>query len=301
MKPAAFIYLAPDSLDEALAHKSEHGEDAKPLAGGQSLIPAMNFRVAQPSILTDLNRIAELDFIREDNGSVSIGAMTRQSAVEKSTLIKEMAPLIHETMPYIAHPQIRNRGTIGGSLAHDDPAAELPVLAIALNAQFKVQDTKGERLIEAKDFFLGFFEVSMKAEELLTEVLFPKFPDRTGWSFQEISRRRGDFAMAGVASVVTLDSDGACEDVRIVLLNVGVGPVEATQAVNSLQGSKITQKTINEAAALAAEKDISPFGNLHATPDYQRHLTKVLVARTLLQAHDRAKNLTTKTTSKNKS
>jgi carbon-monoxide dehydrogenase medium subunit len=199
MKPASFKYIIPSSLVDALASKREHGEEAKPMAGGQSLIPTMNFRVSQPTMLLDLNNLDELRFIRRDNGELRIGAMTTQAEVEHSQVVADSQPLIHETMPHIAHPQIRNRGTFGGNLAHADPASELPVIATALDARFKVQSASGERWIEAVDFFITMFTVSINEDELLTEIAFPAFPDNTGWSFMEISRRHGDYAMAGVA------------------------------------------------------------------------------------------------------
>ncbi len=289
MKPASFEYIAPASLEAALAIKAEYGDDVKPLAGGQSLIPAMNFRVAQPAMLVDLNNLHNLRYILQENGELRIGAMTVQAAVERSPEVAKAQPLIHETMPFIAHPQIRNRGTFGGSLAHADPAAELPVLAIALNARLRAQSAKGDRWIEARDFFQGMFTVSLQPDELLVEAAFPKFPQHTGWAFMEVSRRQGDYAMAGVAALVTLDAKSFCADARLVYLNLGEGPVDAQQAAAELKGQKITAKTIS-AAASAAGKEIMPMGNVHASPDYQRHLARVLTMRALERAHARAKS-----------
>ena len=290
MKPAPFEYLSPNSLEEALDIKAKHGDSAKPLAGGQSLIPAMNFRVAQPEILIDLNKLGDLDYIREDNGEVFIGAMARQSTVEKSSLVKDSAPLIHETMPNIAHPQIRNRGTFGGSLAHADPASELPVIALALDARFKTKSAKGKRWIMAKDFFLGYFEIALQPDELLVEIAFPNFSKNTGWSFMEIARRKGDYTMAGVAALIALAKDGVCKDARLVYLNVGDGPVEAIEAVEILKGNKISTRTIESAASYASESEMEPIGNMHATPEYQRHLSPILTIRAVEQAHSRAKS-----------
>ena len=290
MKPTPFKYLSPVSIKEALGSKEQHGDSAKLLAGGQSLIPAMNFRVAQPEILIDLNKISDLDYIREENGEVFIGAMTRQSTVEKSSLINEHAPLIHETMPNIAHPQIRNRGTFGGSLAHADPASELPVIALALDARFKVRSASGERWIKPKDFYLGYFEIALQPDEMLVEIAFPSFPEYAGWSFMEIARRKGDYAMAGVAALITLSIDGVCENARLVYLNVGDGPVDAVEAVEMLKGYKLDAKTINSAANHASKKEMDPIGNMHASADYQRHLSRVLTVRALEKAHNRAKS-----------
>jgi carbon-monoxide dehydrogenase medium subunit len=289
MKPTAFDYFAPSSLEAVLDLKAEHGEDAKPLAGGQSLIPTMNFRVSQPSILVDLNKVDTLRFIREEEGELRIGAMTTQAVVERSDLVQKNHPLISETVPNIAHPQIRNRGTFGGSLAHADPASELPVIALALNAKFKAESTKGERWIEAKDFLITMFTVDLAPDEILTEIAFPAFPKKTGWSFMEIARRHGDYAMAGLAALVTLNSDAKCEKSRLVYLNVGDKAVDAVRAAESLVGEQITEEAVKEAAEIAGQQEIEPFGSVHATPEYQRHLSKVLTQRALLQAFERAK------------
>ena len=191
MKPAAFEYAAPAALAEALALKAEHGDEAKFLAGGQSLVPAMNFRLAQAALLVDLNGLAELDFIRlDESGELRLGAMTRQRRLERDALVAGRASLLHEAMPWVAHPQIRNRGTLGGSLAHADPAAELPVVALALNARLRVQSVSGERWIEAADFFQGLFTTALASDEMLVEIALPPLPARTGTAFVEFARRR---------------------------------------------------------------------------------------------------------------
>lgn len=288
MKPAPFEYYAPDSLEEALELKAQHGDEGKALAGGQSLIPAMNFRVAQPTLLIDLNRINELRYIRK-NGALHIGAMTQQSQAERDPLVAKHTPLLHEAIPNIAHPQIRNRGTIGGSLAHADPAAELPLVATALNARFRAQSAKGDRWIEAKDFFAGLFTNSLQVDELLVEIAFPEMEANTGYAFLELARRSGDYAMAGLAAILTLAADGTCEQARMVYLNVGDGPVDALRAAASLQGKKLDTATFKEAAQIASQKDMEPFGNLHASADYQRRLSAVLTERALAKAYERAK------------
>jgi CO/xanthine dehydrogenase FAD-binding subunit len=288
MKPAPFEYHAPDTLEEALELKAQHGDDAKALAGGQSLIPAMNFRVAQPTLLIDLNRINELRYVRK-NGALHIGAMTQQSHAERDPLVEKHAPLLHEAIPNIAHPQIRNRGTIGGSLAHADPAAELPLVATALNARFRAQSAKGDRWIEAKDFFAGLFSNSLQADEFLVEVSFPEMEANTGFAFLELARRSGDYAMAGLAAILTLAADGTCKQARLVYLNVGDGPVDAVKAAASLQGKKLNAAAFKEAAQIASQKDMEPFGNLHASANYQRHLSAVLTERALAKAYERTK------------
>ncbi len=289
MKPAAFEYAAPTTLAAALALKAEHGDEAKFLAGGQSLVPAMNFRLVQAALLVDLNGLAELDFIRlADGGELRLGAMTRQRRVERDALVAGHAPLLHEAMPWVAHPQIRNRGTLGGSLAHADPAAELPVVALALNARLRAQSASGERWIEAADFFQGLFTTALVADEMLVEIALPPLPARTGTAFVEFARRRGDYALMGVAVVITLDEAGLVSRARLVYLNAGEGPVLAPQAAAQLLGREPTPETIAEAARLAAETEIGPEGNVHATPAYQRHLAAVLTRRAVALAVERA-------------
>jgi carbon-monoxide dehydrogenase medium subunit len=289
MKPAPFEYHAPDSLEAALELKAQHGEEGKALAGGQSLIPAMNFRVAQPTLLIDLNNIPELRYIKKPNGSVHIGAMTLQSSAEHDPLVAKHAPLLHEAIPNIAHSQIRNRGTIGGSLAHADPASELPVIALALGARFRAQSKTAERWIEAKDFFAGLFATSLQPDEFLVEVAFPDLPAGTGYCFTEVARRHGDYAMAGLAAVLSLDASGKIASAKLVYLNVGDGPLEAAQAEASLIGKQPDAAAFKEAARIASQNDMAPYGNVHATPEYQRHLSAVLTQRALATAAQRAK------------
>lgn len=290
MKPPPFEYFAPTTLDDALDYMADYGDEAKPLAGGQSLIPTMNFRLAQPEVLVDLNGIAELAYIRPAaGGGVSIGAMTRQRSVERSPLVAEQAPLIHETMPYIAHPQIRNRGTFGGNLAHTDPASELPAVATALNARFRAQSRSGQRWLTADEFFVDLFTTALEPEELLVEIVIPPLPAQTGYAFREISRRHGDYALVGVAATVTLDNNGRCEAARLVYLSVGDKPVEAVQATAALIGQKLTAEAIDDAAEIAAAQDIDPPGDIHASVTYRRHLAKVLAKQVLAKATARAK------------
>ncbi len=289
MKPAAFEYFRPSSLDEALALLAEHGGDAKPLAGGQSLIPAMNFRLATPAVLVDLNGISELSYINSDAGDIRIGGMTRQRTVERSAVVSDRVPLIAETMPHIAHPAIRNRGTIGGSLAHADPAAELPAVMLALNARFTVRSQAGAREVEADDFFMGLFTTAVQPGELLTDIRVPPSPSHSGFAFQEISRRHGDFALVGVAAVVSLDAGGNCADARIALLSVGDRPMRAVEAAKTLMGQRPSAELIAAAADTAATRDIDPSGDIHASARYRRHLAKVLTRRVLTRAFERAR------------
>jgi aerobic carbon-monoxide dehydrogenase medium subunit len=284
MKPAVFEYFRPQSLAEALALLSEYGSEAKPLAGGQSLIPAMNFRLATPSVLVDLNRLRELSYVNDAAGSVAIGAMTRQRVVETSELIASRVPLLAQTMPYIAHLAIRNRGTIGGSLAHADPAAELPAVMLALDAEFRVSHKDGHRHVAADDFFTGLFSTALKPGELLTEVKIPARPPRCGFAFQEVSRRHGDFALVGVAASVEVDDRGRCTAARISLLSVGDRPTLSGQAARALIGQMPTAEAVRAAATAAATEDIDPTSDIHASAGYRRQLANVLTRRTLERA-----------------
>ena len=288
MKPAPFEYHAPNSIEEVVTLKSQYGDDAKFLAGGQSLVPAMNFRIVQPSVLIDLNRARELSYIREEGNVIRVGSMARERHLEFDASIKKYAPLLHEAVPSIAHPQIRNRGTIGGSIVNADPAAELPVLMIALNARLKAKNTSGERWLDAKDFFAGMFTTALEPDEVLVEIELPFAAPRTGWSFMEVAPRSGDYAMMGVATSVTLDENGKCRSAKLVYLNAGDGPVDAVEAANSLVGEALNDTLIESAALHASEKEITPFGNIHASVEFQRHLAKTLTMKTLKVAAGRA-------------
>ena len=288
MKPAPFEYYVPDSLEQALDLLREHGDTAKLLAGGQSLVPTMNFRVVQPEVLIDLNQVSELKYIRDDNAALHIGAMTRERELEFDPVIARKAPLLTEAMPHVAHPQIRNRGTLGGSLANADPAAELPVIMLALGARLRVRNPDGERWVEARNFFVGMFTTDLASAEMLVEIELPSTPPRTGWSFMEVAPRAGDYALMGVAALVTLDENRRCQRARLVYLNAGDGPVEAKEAEDVLEGKVLDAESIEEAAELASQKEINPFGNIHTSPEFQRHLAQVLTRRTLNQALERA-------------
>jgi carbon-monoxide dehydrogenase medium subunit len=290
MKPAPFEYYAPDTVQEALVQLGEFGYEAKVLAGGQSLIPMMNFRLAQPSVIVDINNIKELSFIRSnEDGGFSIGALARHNQVERSAVIMDKAPLINETMPHIATVQVRSRGTFGGSLSHADPSAELCAVSVALEGEFLLQSQREERWVPAKDFFVGLFTSVLEPDELLIEAKFPPLPDHTGCAMVEVARRPHDFALVGVAAVITLDGNGRCQQARIVLLSVGDGPVQAVQARQMLEGQVLTYETLKEAADTAAQKDIDPGSDIHASADFRRHLAGVLSLRALQKAFERAR------------
>jgi carbon-monoxide dehydrogenase medium subunit len=286
VKPASFVYHRATSLADALALLQQH-RDAKPLAGGQSLIPAMNFRLAQPAALVDLNRVSELSGIsRMANGGLHIAAMTRHAVVERSEDVRRVAPLLAEAMPHVAHPQIRSRGTLGGSLAHADPSAELPSVMLALDATFVLRSLAGERRVKATEFFTGLFATALSPGELLVGVEIPPRAPRGGSAFLEVARRHGDYALAGVAADVFLDSSGKVGGVRVSLLSVGDGPVLA-KGTASLIGQVPSEKSI-VAAADAVREEIDPPSDIHADAKYRRQLAGVLTRRALTAAFARA-------------
>jgi aerobic carbon-monoxide dehydrogenase medium subunit len=290
MKPAPFEYYAPTTIDEALSLLSEHGYDAKTLAGGQSLIPMMNFRLVQPALLVDINNIPSLSGIHlDEEGDLHIGAMTRHAQVESDPLVAQVAPLVSETIPHIATSQIRNRGTFGGSIAHADPSAELTAVSVALNGRFLLRSQSNERWVPADEFFLGMFSTILEPDEILVEAAFSPQPPRSGWSMVEISRRPHDFALVGVAAVMTLDDGETCQAVRIVYLSVGDRPVEAHRGADGLINQVPTVEAIRAAAEIAAAEDIDPSSDIHASAEFRRHLVKVLTQRALKTAFERAK------------
>jgi carbon-monoxide dehydrogenase medium subunit len=288
VKPAPFRYVRPSSVDEAISVLAAEGYGAKPLAGGQSLIPAMNFRLAQPAVLVDLGGLDELRGIREGSAGLYIGAMTRHSDIERSPAVGELAPLLAEAMPSIAHRQIRNRGTLGGSLAHADPAAELPAVMLALEARLHLRGPGGDRTVDYCDFCTGFFTTALAPDELVTGVEIPVLASGTGSSFMEVSRRHGDFALVGVCTVLTLDSADTCTRASVTLLSVGDGPVCASTAEDLLRGRALTPDAVRDASEAAATTDIDPPADIHASASYRRHLTRVLTARALEKAARRA-------------
>jgi len=289
MKPAPFKYIAASSVEHALALKAEHGDDAKFLAGGQSLLPAMNFRLARPAVLIDINGIEGLAGIRPSAGATRVGPVTRYRALQRDAAFTQAFPLIGEALPHIAHPQIRNRGTIGGNLSHADPASELPAIALALRARLRAQAANRQRWIEASEFFAGALTTDLQSDEMLTEIELPLQKPRTGACFMEIARRRGDFAIVGVAAMVTLGDQNKCTEVRLAFCGVGETPVDASPAADGVIGHQLTEEAIRDVAA-SAQKMIEPGGSVHATADYQRHIAGVLTERALqtayLRVHD---------------
>ena len=291
MKPAPFQYIVPLTLMEALGAIGYHGADAKLLAGGQSLIPVMNFRLAHPTVIVDLNKLTELSQIHvTSDGGLRIGAMVRHSHLEHSHIIAEFAPLIAETMPLVAHPQIRNRGTIGGSLAHADPAAELPVVMVALQARFLLRKNGHERWVNAEAFYQSLFTTVLEPDEILVEIDIPPMARRMGYAFMEIARRHGDYAQAGVAAIIRLDESGICRQARLVYLNLGDIPTVADQAASALVGHLPSTDLIQSVARHAAQHEIDPVGDIHATAEYRRHLAFILGQRAIAKAVARARD-----------
>lgn len=302
MKPAPFEYHRPGSLDEALALLAEHGDAAKPLAGGQSLVPAMNFRVAQPAVLVDLNRVPGLDGVEAASGGLRLGAMVRHRMLEQSAVVRDLSPLVADAMPHVAHVPIRVRGTLGGSLAHADPAAELPALMIALDATIEITSPSGQRSVPATRFFTGLYSTALDAGELVTAVTIPPRAHREGWAFEEVARRHGDYALAGAAAVVRLSlsqgrgqtppsANQTSETVvyaRIALFGVHDRAVLASAAGRILQDERPTPALLDAAAAAAADTDADPASDIHATRGFRQHLTRVVVRRALQRAIARA-------------
>ncbi len=288
MKPPPFGYSAPKALDEALLLLQEHGEDARPLAGGQSLIPLMSLRLARPSHLVDLADISELGSIVVEGSYLVIGAMVRERSAERHDDVRRLAPLLAQALPLIGHPAIRSRGTIGGSLAHADPAAELPAVALLLGAELVAQShARGTRTIKAADFFSGFFTTALEPDEILTAVRIPRPGPGTGSSFEEVARRHGDFAMVGAAAVVRLE-DGHIAETSVALTGVSDVPVRATEVESILRGAEPTEEAFATAAEEAA-RALSPPADLHGSSAYRRHLAAVLMRRTLKVATKRAR------------
>jgi carbon-monoxide dehydrogenase medium subunit len=287
MKPPVVKYARAGSVKEAVRLLTEHGTDAKVLAGGQSLIPLMNFRLARPSVLVDINRLDELDYIRAENGHLVIGAMARQRDVETSPVVAAAVPLLSEAMRYVGHVTTRNRGTVGGSLAHADPAAELPALAAGLGAELIIEGPDGERSIAAADFFVSTFTAAMDYDEVLTAVRWPRLPAGTGTAVEELSRRHGDFAIAAAFAAVHLASDGSIDLVRLAASGVDSVPVRLHAAEAILTGAQPTAEAIDAAAASVADS-VRPSDDIHAPAAYRRDMAQVLVKRAVLKAIERS-------------
>jgi carbon-monoxide dehydrogenase medium subunit len=287
MIPAAFEYHAPSTIGEATALLQKLGEDAKVLSGGQSLIPLMKLRLASPAHLVDINGIPGLSGIREDGGFLKIGALTRESELEESELVRTRYPLLHDTSKVIADPLVRNLATVGGNLAHGDPANDHPATMLALGAEVVAVGPKGERRVPIASFFTGPFETSLKPDEILIEIRVPTPPPRSGGAYLKLERKVGDFATAAVATQLTLGANGACEQVGIGLTNVGLTPIKATKAEAALKGKTPDEAALKRAAELAAEAS-EPSADLRGSVEYKKDLVRILTARALRKAVERA-------------
>ena len=287
MKTPRFDYHAPDTLEEALALLAEHGDEAKLLAGGQSLVPLLAMRLARPAHLIDLNAVPALDAIADRGEQVGLGALVRERAAERSSLVTGKLPVLAAALPHIGHVAIRNRGTIGGSIAHADASAELPTVAVATDAELVLRSVRGERTVPAGDFFQGHFTTAMADDECLVEVRVPVTPPGAGWSFQEVARRHGDFAMVGVAAMVRLDGAGLVADSRVAIMGVSDRAVRARDAEQALVGAKPTADVFADVAR-DATAGLEPASDIHGSAAYRRQLAAVTIRRALVEATELA-------------
>lgn len=283
MKPANFKYFCPDTVDEATSLLATHAGSAKIIAGGQSLIPMMNFRVVRPEVLIDIGRLLDLDYLKEGPaGTLIAGSRTRHHTFQTDPLVTKLFPIIPAAMNHVAHVAIRNRGTIGGSLTHADPAAEWPMLALLLDATIELRSLRGARRLSAENFFLGSLTSAVEEDELLTQLTFPGLPANTGWAFDEVSRRPGDFALAA-CGVVLEAGDGCVRSARIGMMGVGEMPLRAHEAEQMLLGKRLDDTLAAEVASVACAA-LAPPLDLHGSPEYRRHLATVLTERCLKAA-----------------
>jgi aerobic carbon-monoxide dehydrogenase medium subunit len=287
MIPPSFEYLRPKTVPEAVAMLQQHGNEAKILSGGQSLIPMMKLRLARPGFLIDINRIAGLSYVKEDGGYLKIGGLTREAELEASPIVRSKYPILLDTAHVIADPQVRNMATVGGNLAHGDPANDHPATMMALGAQVVATGPKGDRVIRIEEFFVSLFTTALEHQEILTEIRIPMPPPRSGGAYFKLERKVGDFATVAVAAQLTLDDKGACQKVGIGLTNVGPTPVKARKAEEFLRGNKLDETSINQAAQLAADQS-QPSPDLRGPVDYKRGLVKELTKRALFRALERA-------------
>jgi aerobic carbon-monoxide dehydrogenase medium subunit len=284
MKPVAFELERPRSVDEACELLGQTGRDAKLLAGGQSLVPLLNFRLARPELLVDLNLVGELQYVQAVGGELRVGAMTRQRALERSRLPGAASRLLEEALPLVAHAPIRNRGTLGGSLAHADAAAELCAVSLALEARLVARSaTGGDRELGAEEFFVGPFTTALKPEEVLVEIRLPRQPEGVGWAFEEVARRRGDFALVGVAALLSTGTGGEVREARLAYASMGPRPLRAYEAEAALTGQPADEESFREVAE-AVVRELEPGSDLHATREYRLHVARALTRRALARA-----------------
>lgn len=289
MKPAVFNYLRPTSLQEALEYLETHGDDAKILSGGQSLIPTMNMRLSTPKVLIDITRIEDLKYIRHEGDYIAIGAIAKHKDIENSEIISELCPLLTEAVQWIGHAQIRTRGTVGGSIAHGDPSAELPCVISALRGEIVIANADGtEEVLSPEEFFLTYMLTALQPDQMVKEVRFPIIPKQSGYAFVEIARRHGDFGLAEVAAVIDLDLEGKFEHVRVAVGGVNSTPTVLEAVEEYLVGEKPTEEVYKQVINLV-EESVDPETDLHGTAEYRRELAGVLTVRALKIAVERAK------------
>jgi aerobic carbon-monoxide dehydrogenase medium subunit len=286
MIPAAFEYFRPSTISEAIALLQRHGDEAKILSGGQSLIPMMKLRLARPGYLIDINRISGLSSIKEEGGYLKIGGLTREAELENSPVVRSKYPIIVDTTHVIADPQVRNLATVGGNLAHGDPANDHPATMLALGAQVVATGPNGDRIIPIEEFFLSLFSTALQPDEILTEIRIPIPPSRSGGAYFKLERKVGDFATAAVAAQVTLDNQGFCQTAGIGLTNVGPRPVKARKAENFLLGKQLDDANIRQTAQLASDES-EPSADLRGPVEYKKGLVKELAKRALSRALER--------------
>ncbi len=291
MKPAPFQYAAPESVEETLALLRAHGADGKLLAGGQSLVPLLNMRLARPSVIIDLNRVEGLDYIRE-NGEVAIGAMTRQRTAERSPVVARILPLLSDALPLVGHLQIRTRGTVGGSIAHADPSAELPAVLVALDGSVVVRGSTGTRRLPAEEFFVSYLTTALGVDELLVEVRFPAH-EQEGTAFLEVARRHGDYALVGVAATVMMRG-ARCARARLAFTGVGPVPARIAEAEAAVHDRALSDAALAEVRKIVAGR-IDPESDIHASAEYRREVAGVLAERALRRAAERAMTKLTET------
>jgi aerobic carbon-monoxide dehydrogenase medium subunit len=286
MPATAFEYHAPTTLQEALSLLTQYAGEAKILAGGHSLLPIMNLRLAQPKALIDIGKIAGLSGIREENGTIVIGAMTTHYLLESSSLLKQKVPILPETAAVIGDVQVRNRGTIGGSIAHADPAGDLPAAAVALDMQLKAIGPRGERTLKAREFFVDILTTALQPDEILTEIRVPVFAPRTGSAYEKFPNPASRYAIVGAAAVVTTDANGVCQKVSVGLNGISGKPVAAVGVEQALIGKRLNDQSIQESAAKAAD-GLEPLGDIFASAEYRAHLARVYTKRALTRASGR--------------
>ena len=287
MKPAKFDYHRAENIQHACALLKEHGDDAKILAGGQSLIAAMNYRLARPGVLIDISNVEQANLVVDEQDGVRVKATTTQRFAEKDPGLRQRIPVLADAIEHIAHFQVRNKGTVGGSIVNADPASELPAMSLLLDAEFEIESASDTTTVPAEDFFITYMTTSLQAGEVLSSVLFKAPPQTSGWGFHEITRRAGDFSLAGSAAVIDLDTDGRCSYARVALFGVAATPVRAREVENALLGKSCSPGLLKEAAANVREV-VDPESDVHVTEEYRRNAAQVLTARALEDALNRA-------------